>query len=132
MKPVNIIAAVFIFFCCNAAYASSESVAEKERQLREKILQKDQQRREQILKKFTDFQNRVKNFAPDLKMKIPVDPSLAEDVKMQDHDSLATKSRGYKAYAADSYKLRSLPYRYRKGESDVYNCQRHKLYSRGF
>ncbi len=91
--------------------ATPESIAEKNRNQMEDIKKRDQERRERIIRKFTDFQERVKNFAPGLKIKIPVDPSGAEDIVSLDYDSKMTSAeKGFKAYAADSYKLRSLPY----------------------
>ena len=42
--------------------------------------QKDEERRARILKKFSDFQTKVKNFAPDLKLKMPVNADKADDV----------------------------------------------------
>jgi len=97
----------------SAFAVTPESIAEKNKNTIESIKKKDQERREQILKKFYDFQEKVKNFAPDFTIKIPVDPSSAEDLKdlnETDYDSVLKKTKEYKGYAADNYKLKSLPY----------------------
>lgn len=105
---------ISVFFLSAAAFsASPESIAEKNKNMMDNIKKKDQERRERILKKFSNFQERVKNFAPDFNIKLPVDPAAAEDLKdltETDYDSTFRKSREYKGYSADSYKLRSLPY----------------------
>jgi hypothetical protein len=82
--------------------ATPESIAEKNRSTMENIKKKDQERREQIIKKFYDFQEKVKNFAPDFKIKIPVDPSAAEDLKdltETDYDSVMKKSKEYRIFS---------------------------------
>ncbi len=112
MKVLYILISV-IFLSMSVYAATPESIAEKNRSTMENIKKKDQERREQIIKKFYDFQEKVKNFAPDFKIKIPVDPSAAEDLKdltETDYDSVMKKSKEYMRYSADSYKLRSLPY----------------------
>ncbi len=112
MKILYILFSV-IFLSMSAFAETPESIAEKNKNTMENIKKKDQERREQILKKFYEFQERVKNFAPDLKIKIPVDPGKAEDLKElneTDYDSQLKKRSEYKGYSADSYKLKSLPY----------------------
>lgn len=112
MKILYILVSV-IFLSISASAVTPESIAEKNRSTMENIKKKDQERREQILKKFYEFQERVKNFAPDFKIKIPVDPSDADDLKElndTDYDSQVKKRSEYKGYSADSYRLKSLPY----------------------
>jgi len=97
-------------FYTASAENSPEKVAEKSKLLREGIIKKDEERRARILKKFTDFQAKVKNFAPDLKLNIPVNPDSAEDINKQDTASIIKKQKEYYAFTADSYKLKALPY----------------------
>lgn len=93
-----------------SAEVTPEKIAEKSKFQREEIIKKDKERRERIIKKFYDFQQKVKNFAPDLNINIPVNPDRAEDINQLDSSSELSKQKVYKGYAADNYKLRSLPY----------------------
>ena len=97
-------------FCIVSAAKSPEEIAEKSKLMRGEIIKKDEERRARIIKKFTDFQAKVKNFAPDMKVNIPVNPDTAEDINEQDTSSSIAKTREYYAFAADSYKLKALPY----------------------
>jgi len=102
-----------LFLSVSSFAVTPDEISDKSRDTMDNIRKKDQERRERILKKFYDFQNRVKNFAPDFKIKIPVDPSAAEDLRdltETDYDSKLKGHREYNGYSADSYRLRSLPY----------------------
>jgi len=93
-----------------SAVNTPEKIADKSKLQREEIIKKDEERRARILKKFSDFQEKVKNFAPDMKINIPVNPDKAEDIGELDNSSKIKKQKEYYAYIADSYKLRALPY----------------------
>jgi len=111
MKTIKFLILIMLLpFCAAIAQDSVDKVKEKDRLLREEIKKRDEERRAKILKKFSDFQNRVKNFAPDLKLNIPVNPDKAEDIINNDHAAKFKKRKEYSAFVADSYKLRSLPY----------------------
>ncbi len=110
MKKYTLLIMLLFPFCIASAQNSPEKIAEKSKLLRQEILKKDEERRAKIIKKFTDFQQRVKNFAPDMKINIPVNPDKAEDIKELDASSDLAKKKEYYAFAADSYKLKSLPY----------------------
>lgn len=111
MKTFKLMLFIMLFpFCAAVAQNQVEKVAQKDKLLREEIIKKDEERRARILKKFADFQNKVKNFAPDLKLNIPVNPDRADDIKDLDTSADIKKQTMFSAYVADSYKLRSLPY----------------------
>lgn len=111
MKTLNILILIIVIpFCAASAQSAVEKIAQKDKMLREEIKKKDEERRAKILQKFADFQNRVKNFAPELKLNIPVNPDKAEDINKLGGDAEIKKQKMFGAYIADSYKLRSLPY----------------------
>ncbi len=111
MKKYTLLLLILLipFFTTNAEN-SPEKIADKSKLQRQEILKKDEERRAKIIKKFSDFQQRVKNFAPDMKINIPVNPDKADDIKELDSSSELSKQKEFYAFAADSYKLRSLPY----------------------
>lgn len=111
MKKICLLAIMLILpYCAVFAINTPDKVADKSKLTREGIIQKDEERRAKILKKFTDFQQKVKNFAPDMKLNIPVNPDKAEDINKLDNSAEIKDKNKYYAFAADSYKLRSLPY----------------------
>jgi uncharacterized protein YgiM (DUF1202 family) len=109
-KYIFLIVILLCPFYNASAISTPEEIANKSKLQREEIIKKDEERRARILKKFTDFQEKVKNFAPDMKVNIPVNPDKADDINKLDNSSEITKQKEYYAYAADSYKLRTLPY----------------------
>jgi murein DD-endopeptidase MepM/ murein hydrolase activator NlpD len=111
MKTLKFVILIMLMpFCAAIAQDAVEKVLQKDKLTREEIKKKDEERRARILKKFADFQNRVKNFAPDLKINIPVNPDKTDDIIDNDHAAKIKKQKEYSAYVADTYKLRSLPY----------------------
>jgi len=111
MKKYTFLILMLLFPFCIASFAvTPEEIAEKSRLMRGDIIKKDEERRAKIIQKFYDFQQKVKNFAPDLKVNIPVNPDKAEDINEQDTSSEIAKRKEYYAFAADNYKLRALPY----------------------
>ncbi len=100
---------MFPFFTASGGN-TPDSIAQKSKLQREEIIKKDEERRAKILKKFADFQARVKNFAPDFKINIPVNPDNAEDINDEKSSTEIKKRKEYYAFAADTYQLRSLPY----------------------
>ena len=71
-KQIFLILMVLFPFCIASIAATPEEITEKSLLSRKDIIKKDEERRAKILKKFSDFQAKVKNFAPDLKINIPV------------------------------------------------------------
>lgn len=111
MKTLKFLIVIMLLpFCAAMAQNSVEKVLQKDKLMREEIKKKDEERRAKILQKFADFQNKVKNFAPDLKINIPVNPDKADDINNLDASAKIKKQKEFSAYVADSYKLRSLPY----------------------
>jgi murein DD-endopeptidase MepM/ murein hydrolase activator NlpD len=111
MKKQTFLILMILFpFSTSLIAATPEEIAEKSRLSRTEIIKKDEERRAKILKKFSDFQEKVKNFAPDMKINIPVHPDKAEDILELDNDSELKKQEKYFAWIAESYKLRALPY----------------------
>ncbi len=111
MKKYAFITLILLFpFYTLSAENSPEKISEKNKLLQNEIIKKDEERRAKILKKFTDFQEKVKNFSPDLKLKMPINPDKTDDIDEQNTSSKVKKPNEYYAFAADSYKLRSLPY----------------------
>ncbi len=111
MKKYTLLIFMVMFpFCAALIAATPDEIAERSKLSRQEIIKKDEERRARILKKFSDFQAKVKNFAPDLKINIPVNPDKADDIAELDNNSEITKQKQYYAYTADSYKLRALPY----------------------
>jgi len=90
--------------------SSVDRILNKDKALREELKRKDEERRARILKKFEDFKKRVENFAPGMKLKLPVGLDHAQDIGKLDADAKIMKSKEYFAWAAESYKLRALPY----------------------
>ncbi len=109
-KTCFLIMLLSLTYCSAFAINTPDKVAEKIKLTREGIIQKDEERRAKILKKFTDFQQKVKNFAPDMKLNIPVNPDRAEDINKLDNSAEIKDKNRYYAFAADSYRLRALPY----------------------
>ncbi|HNX24054.1 MAG TPA: peptidoglycan DD-metalloendopeptidase family protein [Spirochaetota bacterium] len=111
MKKYAFLILIILFpFCIASAAVTPEQIADKSKLQREEIIKKDEERRAKIIKKFYDFQVKVKNFAPDMKINIPVNPDKAEDINELDNPSKIIKQTEYYAFAADRYKLRALPY----------------------
>ncbi len=87
-----------------------ERILNKDKQIREEIKRKDEERRARILKKFEDFKKRVEQFAPGMKLKLPVGLDYAQDIGKLDAEAKIKNQKEYYAWTAESYKLRSLPY----------------------
>ncbi|PKL17360.1 MAG: hypothetical protein CVV49_11545 [Spirochaetae bacterium HGW-Spirochaetae-5] len=109
-KQIFFIIMMLFPFSVSLNAATPEEIAEKSRLSRTEVIKKDEERRAKILKKFSDFQAKIKNFAPDMKINIPINPDKAEDILELDNDSVIKKQEKYFAWAAESYKLRALPY----------------------
>jgi len=111
MKKYTFLILLLLFpFFTASGLNTPDSITQKSKLQREDLIKKDEERRAKILKKFSDFQAKVKNFAPDLKINIPVNPDNAEDINKQEQSTELKKQKEYYAYAADTYQLRSLPY----------------------
>ncbi len=109
-KQFYLLLIIFYTSSISLISAKPEEIAEKSRLTRNEIIKKDEEKRAKILKKFSDFQMKVKNFAPDMKINIPINPDKAEDILDLDNDSELKKQEKYFAWTAESYKLRTLPY----------------------
>lgn len=111
MKRIIAVCSVFLMLATSlAAQSKVDRLRDKENARREEIKKKDEEHRQRILKKFYDFQAKVLNMSPDMKIDIPVDPGEADEIKDQNHASKYEKENEFDAWAADTYMLRSLPY----------------------
>jgi murein DD-endopeptidase MepM/ murein hydrolase activator NlpD len=111
MKKYTFLILMILFpFSISLFAITPEEIARKSKLAREDIIKKDEERRAKIIKKFYDFQQKVKNFAPDMKVNIPVNPDKADDINKLDADSKIINQKEYYAFSADSYNLRALPY----------------------
>lgn len=111
MKRIIAVFAALLFLSTGlTAQSKVDQLRDREKATRDEIKRKDEERRQKIIQKFYDFQTKVLKFAPNFNIDIPVDPGQAEDIKDQNHESRPEKRKEFEAYAADSYKLRSLPY----------------------
>lgn len=109
-RIVSLVAALLLLSSGLVAQSKVENIGDRDRAKREEIRKKDEEHRQKIMKKFYDFRDKVRKMAPNFDIDIPVDPNYADDIKDQKTGSKVEKMKEFDAWAADSYKLRSLPY----------------------
>ena len=100
-------------FSSAQAQSRYDAIRKKDHAAQTSIIMRDKAHQKRILDKFNAFYKRVLQFAPDLKLRLPMHPGhVAEfqDIQKYDYDSVYKKKQTYFAYVGDNYMLRSLPY----------------------
>ncbi|MCU0848864.1 MAG: peptidoglycan DD-metalloendopeptidase family protein [Spirochaetes bacterium] len=92
-----------------ASQDTVDDVGKRSDSKRADILERNRQHREKILKKFYDFSEKIKQYNPRFKMKLPVSPDRAEDIIDNKSASKKKKDSLYSAYVREPYRLRSKP-----------------------
>lgn len=100
-------------FSSAMAQSTYDTIRNRDQAAQTSIIMRDRAHQKRILDKFNDFYKRVRQFAPDLKMRLPMHPGhVAEfqDIREADYDSVYKKKSVSFAFVGDNYMLRSLPY----------------------
>ncbi len=109
LTRVTLLAACIVISSALFSQDAVDRIRNKERSKREEIYMRDQAHQQRILAKFNRFYDRVKAFAPDLKLRMPVHPGYADDIKENDNTTRVSRTKIHYAYVGEPYKLRSKP-----------------------
>ena len=86
-----------------------DEIIEQNMLKQKQIIKNNMKKQKQILAKYDKFFKKIENFDKNFKVKPPVDPGYAKDVKKNNHPTYLKKEKKIFGYSKEPYRLRSKP-----------------------